>query len=187
MLRALSAGSADTLGLLRTRAAVQANALLAHWKLLFSSPLPLRGAEGKPLEACLASLQVSRYVTTSQLESLMFRQQLELLTTLEHILQSRSLHSSAPSAAAKTSRTRQQSRAGELAPRPAAPRSGNVEIRSDPREEWTAVFDKQSGGTYWWNKSSGALIQHRRRVGFRKDRTAEGPKAELCRGSDGCR
>lgn len=47
-------------------------------------------------------------------------------------------------------------RGRSLAPAPTN-QSNNVEIQNDVNERWTAVLDKQTGGTYWWDKSTGAL------------------------------
>ena len=37
--------------------------------------------------------------------------------------------------------------------------SENIVIKNEANERWTAVLDKQTGGTYWWDKSTGTC-QH---------------------------
>ena len=34
---------------------------------------------------------------------------------------------------------------------------GNEVIGNNEKEEWTAVLDKRSGGTYWWNQTTGKI------------------------------
>lgn len=55
------------------------------------------------------------------------------------------------------SESRRRSARNAVVPHSPESKDGNAVITDDPEERWTAVLDKNTGGTYWWNKSTGTL------------------------------